>query len=1430
MGIVFYVCVVLVLVARASCICNTGYTGPDAGPCSACVAGKYKAASGSASCASCGIRTFSSTAAASCTTCPLYSQNFAMGSTTCTSCSFSSSYSDCTSITCAAGSDVQQGRANVSLSGACVQLNTMSSGVFSDGAGTYNNNANCTWIISSTTPVVVSFSSFDLESTYDVIYIQRCTQQGVCDAVPSTSWGKNVSTQEIVLLTGNAPIGPEDVTIRYIPTANDISAPTTLCGPTAKTACIGAFGGYSGPSVPPPYVLYYGPSNAPTTLLFDGDFSTSADGGGIDYSNWIRIDFSRDVAVTSIVLWTPSIEKHWNWESFYMFNVNVYASSTPSFNLTESVLCAGPFTYLWWTQAQLQANTDYGTTNGYTFYAPPNNLIPYPWYLRNRSITCNSAVSRRYLYITYTPGTWTWPAFGEIQVYGNAIVKLALLVYDPGPWVSNTGYMKVQFSADFRDSYAGFVGSWTSTAQCTDCKAGSYKSTYDAQACTACPPNSNSPGKSAAVAACACNAGYTGVNGGTCTACASGQYKAGTGSASCATCAVGTTSSTAAASCSTCPLYSQMAIGSTTCTSCSFSSSYSDCTSITCAAGSDVQQGRANVSLSGACAQSSGMSSGTFSDGAGNYNNDADCTWIISSTTPVVVSFSSFDVESTYDVIYIQRCTEQGVCDTVLRNSWGTSVSTQEIALLTGLAPIGPKNATFRYVRSTSDVPPAKAALCGPTANPACTAAFGGYSGTNVPAPFDLYFGVLDDETTRFFDGNLNTRSQGPSAGYSNWLRIDCGGNVNFSTVVLWNPDSSHHRYWLNYYVWNLNVYASSTSRFNLSESVKCAGPFAYVWWTRAQMDANTAWATANGYFSPTLVPYPWQQRSKVITCNSSVSGRYLYITYTPGGVTWPVFSEIQVYGNATANPAVLVQDRGPWVSNTGYMKVQFSADFRDSYSGFEGSWTSTSQCSVCKAGSYKGTYDAQACSACPANSNSPSESSAVAACACNAGYTGVNGGTCTACGAGQYKNVSGRGVANQCQDNPDWHPWSPDEGCSFFAPGGAYDGYCLDYTDFGTCSDCCASCGHVCPGGGGGVITYSCSPCAVGTFSATTGATACAPCAAGKYTSTTGTATCSDCPASTYSTTAGANAVSMCTSCPANSGASCSACSASSGCTCNIGYTGPNGGVCTACAAGRYKSTTGPGTCVPCEAGTYTSTLASGFCVACPQNSGASCSACTSLSNCTCNRGYTGPAGGTCTACSVGKYKNTSGADDCTSCGPGKYTSTLQSLNCTSCPANSGASCSECSGLSSCLCNTGYAGPDGGACTPCVTGTYKNTSGSANCTSCVAGSYSTTVGANAASKCTACPANSGASCSACSAVSGCACNIAYTGSNGGNCTACAAGKYKNSTGSAACTNCTAGSYADTSGASACTACPENTVGATSGLKLCLCALGYQPY
>jgi len=63
-------------------------------------------------------------------------------------------------------------------------------------------------------------------------------------------------------------------------------------------------------------------------------------------------------------------------------------------------------------------------------------------------------------------------------------------------------------------------------------------------------------------------------------------------------------------------------------------------------------------------------------------------------------------------------------------------------------------------------------------------------------------------------------------------------------------------------------------------------------------------------------------------------------------------------------------------------------------------------ECQECIAGKYKNLTDDSACVDCPTFSHSSSASIALADCVCNAGYSGENGSTCTACDSAIYSPI----------------------------------------------------------------------------------------------------------------------------------------------------------------------------------------------------------------------------------------------------------------------------------------------------------------------------------------------------------------------------------------------------------------------------------------
>ena len=109
----------------------------------------------------------------------------------------------------------------------------------------------------------------------------------------------------------------------------------------------------------------------------------------------------------------------------------------------------------------------------------------------------------------------------------------------------------------------------------------------------------------------------------------------------------------------------------------------------TCTVASDCAAGQylftetvsATVTCSGGCLcqPSTGTISGTISDGPSDYENFANCTWLIASSglispsfssfNTINLSFSSFSTEKNYDFVTINRCTSSSSCEQVAQLS-----------------------------------------------------------------------------------------------------------------------------------------------------------------------------------------------------------------------------------------------------------------------------------------------------------------------------------------------------------------------------------------------------------------------------------------------------------------------------------------------------------------------------------------------------------------------------------------------------------------------------------------------------------------------------------------------------------------------------------------------------------------------------------------
>ena len=180
-----------------------------------------------------------------------------------------------------------------------------------------------------------------------------------------------------------------------------------------------------------------------------------------------------------------------------------------------------------------------------------------------------------------------------------------------------------------------------------------------------------------------------------------------------------------------------------------------------------------------------------------------------------------------------------------------------------------------------------------------------------------------------------------------------------------------------------------------------------------------------------------------------------------------------------------------------------------------------------CVAGTYS-LYRATTCTACPVNSTSPVLSSVLANCTCNAGFSGPNGGLCSACVSGKYKAAAGSATCTSC-------------GAGRYSAAGA-----------SVCANCTA--GFTSPvQSSSSAFCYFLEPCGAGSSGPNGGP--CVLCSLGYYKNTTGSAACVACVGAaltggTYSDTAGA---ANCTECPAN--AVSANLSASTSCVCTKGY-----------------------------------------------------------------------------------------------------------------------------------------------------------------------------------------------------------------------------------------------------------------------------------
>ena len=847
----------------------------------------------------------------------------------------------------------------------------------------------------------------------------------------------------------------------------------------------------------------------------------------------------------------------------------------------------------------------------------------------------------------------------------------------------------------------GSYSTAVSASACTGCSAGTYSTATGASSaatCLACPASSYSPISSTVLAACTCNVGFTGPNGGVCSSCVAGKYKIATGSAVCTDCAAGTystaTGASASATCLACPASSYSPISSAALAACTCNVGFTGpnggpCTA--CVAGT--------YKIATGSAVCTNCLAGTYSGVTSASSASACVSCPAGTTSPSGSTWSTACVSTTCNAGFTGP--NGGPCTVCVAGKYKTtsgsaactdcgagSYSTSTAATISATCIQCPSNSISYSASSAAGDCTCNAGFTGPNGGPCTACVAGKYKTTSGSAA-----------CTDCFAASYSTST-----------------GATIATTCITCPSSS------------ISYSASSAA---------------------GDCTCNAGFTGPNGGVCSACVAGKYKINTGSVACTDCLAGSFS----TSTGATLAATCQA-CQANATSAAGSVGQEY--CYCKSGYAHAAGAYTCRICDPGTYNSQLGRTACSNCSVGLYSVHYGAvgnetclscplgqwspegsPSCNLCPVNSRSATSSGFLSKCICDAGYTGPNGGLCSACVAGQYKNMTGTSACMNCTAGA-YSSVTAASACTS-CPVGVYsrDG-ASSCTLYQTCLACPAN-------------TYytegACIACP-GNSSSSTASLVC-QCNAG-FTGTPGT--CQACPAGTYKRMAGTSA---CRSCQPNSRSD----AASVLCACNPGYTANTGDVCVACVTGTYKNLTGPSACVACaqrrnsvaaatnvtscicdvsytqvenEALAYDAVYAQA-CVACdvgkfkPVIGVQACTTCglnqfsvTASPICSCIAGFTGPDGGPCAECALGKYKDWLGSQACTTC-----------------PANSYTPVTGNTRLINCTCNIGYTGPNGVACPACVGGKYKNVTGSSVCLSCSADFYSTL--GTAATSCTAC-------------------------------------------------------------------------------------------
>jgi len=200
---------------------------------------------------------------------------------------------------------------------------------------------------------------------------------------------------------------------------------------------------------------------------------------------------------------------------------------------------------------------------------------------------------------------------------------------------------------------------------------------------------------------------------------------------------------------------------------------------------------------------------------------------------------------------------------------------------------------------------------------------------------------------------------------------------------------------------------AAPVSKCPVTRSLSCSGICDCSPTTSANTGTITDWQ------------YPYRADSNCIYIFTSSSTVSLKLTQFQTENNWDFFT-IEICTTATCESSTrLLRASGTTTLGVYYstdaarpfMRVTFTSDGSNEWDGFRGDWVIRppilQRCDAdfivpnCLVGEYADSYQ---CWKCPQNSVSPENSTALTSCVCNAGYSSVNQGICTACAVGKYR------------------------------------------------------------------------------------------------------------------------------------------------------------------------------------------------------------------------------------------------------------------------------------------------------------------------------------------------------------------------------------------------------------------------------------------